>query len=191
MSKHRMLRAGVVALAREAGAEVVAESGEAARARVLVEEFVPDVLVFISDPLGSDAVDEFSHPERTLVLAFEADPALLRSTCGRRLGGYLLFSEAPARLSDALWGVAEGNGGWFSACATRALHTARPEAVLSERQREIVRLLAEGLSNDEIGDALHISSNTVKRHVTNVMARVGATSRAGAVAWAFRHGCVT
>jgi DNA-binding NarL/FixJ family response regulator len=59
---------------------------------------------------------------------------------------------------------------------------------LSDREVEVLRLVAEGLSNKEIADALHISTHTVARHVTNIMRKLDAANRAQAATMAFRRG---
>lgn len=61
---------------------------------------------------------------------------------------------------------------------------------LSSRQAEILRLIAEGLSNEEICATLYLSRNTVKTHIRTLYARIGVERRAQAVVWAYRHGVV-
>jgi DNA-binding NarL/FixJ family response regulator len=61
-------------------------------------------------------------------------------------------------------------------------------AGLSEREAEVIRLVAAGRSNREIGEALSISLNTVDRHVSNILTKIGASNRAEAASFAVRHG---
>jgi len=66
--------------------------------------------------------------------------------------------------------------------------TPRTSGRLTEREREVLRLLAEGLSNQQIADRLFLSKRTVEHHVGNILAKVGVASRAEALAYAVRHG---
>ena len=67
----------------------------------------------------------------------------------------------------------------------RATH--RPAGSLSEREAQVLRLIAAGKTNREIGEALFISEKTVARHVSNIFDKLGVSSRTGAAAWAFQH----
>jgi NarL family two-component system response regulator LiaR len=60
-------------------------------------------------------------------------------------------------------------------------------SLLSRREREVLRLVAQGRSNQEIADALYISIRTVKAHVTNIFTKIDVSSRSAAAAWAHRH----
>jgi DNA-binding NarL/FixJ family response regulator len=65
--------------------------------------------------------------------------------------------------------------------------THRPPGSLSDREMQVLHLLAAGKTNREIADALFISEKTVARHVSNIFDKVGVSSRAGATAWAYQH----
>lgn len=68
---------------------------------------------------------------------------------------------------------------------------APPPLVLTGRQRDMVELVAQELSNEEIARRLGISPQTVKNHMTMLMARLGCQTRVGVIVWAFRHGLLT
>ena len=68
--------------------------------------------------------------------------------------------------------------------------TRRPAGSLSEREAQVLRLLAAGKTNREIAEALFISEKTVARHVSNIFDKLGVSSRAGATAWAYQHNLI-
>lgn len=74
------------------------------------------------------------------------------------------------------------------ASAPRDVRAPTPPAQLSEREREVLRLLAAGKTNPQIAADLVLSPHTVDRHVSNIFAKIGTGNRTEATAWAFRHG---
>ncbi|HEX2979134.1 MAG TPA: response regulator transcription factor, partial [Anaerolineaceae bacterium] len=116
-----------------------------------------------------------------------------RSLCGAR--GYLLKEEEPDAVVQAVRALAEGRT-WISPLAVKALVEELPDggdtpAVdLSEREHDVLRLLAEGLDNPRIAETLSIAEGTVKNHVTNIYEKLGVHSRAEAVALAWKRGII-
>ncbi len=114
-----------------------------------------------------------------VILADELDADLVSLVLEQRLSGLLLSDAAGSDLAVSLRQVAGGHAvlpaGWQHAMAGE-----RPLAALSERQREVLRLLAEGLSYEEIGAQLFISANTVKFHVRSIFLRLGVRNRLAA-----------
>ena len=106
---------------------------------------------------------------------------LMAVVCERRgdLEGHRLELDAGRKL---LAGLEAG-----PCDADREEHDSRPAARLSERELQVLRLLAAGRSNRAIAEALFISEKTVARHVSNIFDKVGVSSRTGATAWAFHH----
>ena len=142
-------------------------------------------------------------PERVRVLivtTYEIDEYVFEAV---RAGasGFVLKDTAPAQLLEAIRTVHAGEA-LLSPSVTRRLMEAfasRPAAeavdeerlaVLTEREREVVALVAQGLSNDEIGRALDISTATARTHVSRAMVKLGARDRAQLVVIAYRSGLV-
>ncbi len=138
-----------------------------------------------------DATDQRSRV--LVVTTFDLDEYVFGSV---RAGaaGFLLKDRAPEDLAPAVRVVAAGDG-IVSPRATRRLlsafaapRTAVAPTVLTEREIDVVRLLAKGLSNEDIADRARISRATVKTHVSSVLAKLGLTSRLQIVVWAFENG---
>ena len=106
--------------------------------------------------------------------------------------GFVL-KEAPLEELVRAVTVAAGGGTYVDPTIARELAKpgAEPAAELTDREWEIIRLLARGLGNDEIGKALFISPATVRTHLRNGMSKLGASTRAQAVAIAFADGRIT
>lgn len=201
---HPSLRAGIrTRLEKEKDLQVVGETGSGLEALKLVDALRPHVLVLdmeLPDLSGVEvarrlhAVDD---PVRILILSAyhsESYIAALRD-CG--VAGYLTKQEPLETIVQAVKGIARGETGWLSRqvaavlmTRTGAVPTAGPDAILSEREREVLQLIAEGHSNQHIADRLFISESTVKKHVSSVYQKLELNTRAAAAAWAWKHGLV-
>jgi len=111
--------------------------------------------------------------------------------------GYLLKNSTSAELVDAIYRVQRGEAAISPVMSAKLLdefvaisqgNRQRPEDVLTERERDILRYIAQGMSNKEIGLALSISPHTVKAHLRHILDKLGLRSRTQAAAWAERHG---
>jgi two-component system, NarL family, nitrate/nitrite response regulator NarL len=130
---------------------------------------------------------------RVLLIAAEPDPGLVYTAIANGAAGYLTRDADARELCDALAAVARGKtvlaselqGGVFGEIRLRACHE-RP--FLSDREREILRLIADGLSAPRIGGMLHLSPATVKTHLQHIYEKLGVSERAAAVAAAMRRG---
>jgi DNA-binding NarL/FixJ family response regulator len=133
---------------------------------------------------------------RVLVLSAFDDDEYVFGMLSAGVSGYVLKDERLTTLVDAVHAVSRGET-WLSPriaskVARRAIGK-RPgtaETPLTDREREVLRLMAQGLENAEIGAALVIADRTVKFHVSNIYAKLGATSRTAAVVEAIRRGWV-
>ncbi len=147
----------------------------------------PDLLI-LSVGAGSGAVRERVQALRAwapgldiVILADRLDPSLVTLVLEQRLSGLLLTDSTAADLATSLQQVAAGHAvlpsGWQGVIAD-----AREDPVdsLSSRQLEVLRLLTEGLSYEEIGARLFISTNTVKFHVRSIFVRLGVRNRMAA-----------
>jgi DNA-binding NarL/FixJ family response regulator len=188
------------------GIEVVAEAedGEAAVAAVLSSN--PDVLLLdVRMPKlnGVDVLEVLAKqnrlPPTLLLTTFEDDAALV---CGVRAGarGYLLKGVLPETLIEAIRVLAAGGTYLYSPPVSATARTSvkgswrdvafdTPES-LTEREKEVLRLMASGIGNREIADALLLSEGTVKNHVSSIFAKLGVTDRTKAVLQAIVKGLV-
>jgi DNA-binding NarL/FixJ family response regulator len=129
-----------------------------------------------------------------VVTTFDLDDYVLGAV---RAGaaGFLLKDQAPEQLAAAVRTIAAGEGIVSPRATARLLREfvgpgpvdARPGG-LTEREADLVTLMAGGLSNEEIAERARISRATVKTHVSNILAKLGLTSRLQIVVWAYEHG---
>jgi DNA-binding NarL/FixJ family response regulator len=209
-----LVRAGIaMLLAAQSDIEIVGESGDGAQAVSQAASLQPDVIVMDVRMPTMDGVeatrlataDTFAadrdRPVKVLVLTtYNADEtvyAALRAGAS----GFLLKDAAPAELVAAVRAVAAGDG-WLDPSVTRAmLHefAARPQpcvrtpaelARLTPREREVLVLVAHGLSNTEIAGRLFIGEGTVKTHLGRILVKLSLRDRAQAVATAYQTGLV-
>jgi DNA-binding NarL/FixJ family response regulator len=190
---HTMFRAGVVEmLATVPEFEIVGEGGSSVEAITLAHEHQPDVAVLDLEMPGPGAkvtvrrVLDSSPGTKVVILTMHDDPGLVRELLDAGASGYLLKTAGRNELMAAIKSADGTQGSVLLAVSRRtALSLARADSgeteVLSRREIDVVSLLAKGRSNREIASALFISSGTVKRHLTNIYAKLSVTSRLEAV----------
>ncbi|HEX4977455.1 MAG TPA: response regulator transcription factor [Nocardioides sp.] len=186
--------------------EVVGEAADGHEAVARCVEQRPDVVLMDVRMPGLDGIDAtrevvaLEDPPRVLVLTtFDLDDVVYDAL---RAGasGFLLKDAPEDRLVTAIRVVAEG-GSLFAPSVTRRLieefartrgeRVAPPSlASLTERETEVLRALARGLSNTEIGAELYVSENTVKTHVARILMKLGLRDRVQAVVLAYESGLV-
>jgi DNA-binding NarL/FixJ family response regulator len=186
---HHLFRAGVIEmLATVPDFRIVAEGSSGVQAITLTHEHQPDVAVLDLEMPGPGAkatvrrVLEASAGTKVVVLTMHDDPNLVRELLEAGASGYLLKTAGRNELVAAIKSASGTQGSVLLAVSRRtALSLARTESgepeVLSRREIEVVSLLTKGRSNREIAAALFISGGTVKRHLTNIYAKLGVTSR--------------
>lgn len=192
---HPIVRQGLVSvLEDEADFDVVGAAGSSAEAVALAGRHQPDV-VLLDLELGAESgvtaitrLGEVSPASRILVFtAYDTDEHVFGAI---RAGasGYLLKGAPTEEIARAIRGVHAGGSHLEPRVAAKVLAEMnaprRGGALLSPRESEVLRLIAEGLSNKEIGRALTISERTARFHVTSILNKLGATTRAQAVALA-------
>lgn len=201
-----LVRGGLRALLDARGVEVL---GEAENGRAAVEaahRLRPDVLVMdIRMPVldGIAATREVvaaGLPTRVLILTTYDLDEYVYEGLRAGAGGFMLKASPPDRLVDAIEVVAAGEALLAPSLTQRLIeeHVRRPAPSaaqdrlreLTEREREVLVLIARGLSNDEIAKHLVVSLATVKTHVNRVLTKLGARGRAQAVVVAYETGLV-
>jgi DNA-binding NarL/FixJ family response regulator len=200
LDEHELVRRGVRSLLEDdQDLEVVGEAATAAEARVRVPVVRPDVAVVdvrLPDGDGVELCRELraADPELICLLMTSASPEdALYDAVRAGAAGYVSKHVNGCQLLAAVRTVA--CGGSLLARVTfeqleRLRHQARSEdplAVLTQQERRILVLIAEGRTNREIGQHLHLSVKTVKNYVTSVLAKLGMERRTQAVAWIARR----
>jgi DNA-binding NarL/FixJ family response regulator len=201
-----LIRAGLRAIIEaEPDLTVVGEAGDGAEVLPLVRRLRPDVVLMDVRMPAVDGIQASRHivetvtdpPKILVVTTFENDDYVYDAL---RAGanGFLLKRTRPEDIVRAIRLVVSGESLLFPS-AIRALAAAHgggqarglAHAGLTEREAEVLRLMATGLSNVEIGERLFVSVQTVKTHVGNVLAKLGARDRTQAVIVAYETGFVT
>ncbi|TDC83649.1 response regulator transcription factor [Micromonospora sp. KC606] len=187
-----LIRAGLRMLCEaQPDIEIVGEADNGREAISLATRLVPDVVVMDLRMPAVDGITATSRiladrpATRVLVLTTFGDddhlyPALTAGACG-----FLLKDAPPADLIDGIRRAAAGASPFsqevLQRLVQRAVHaraeTPQPTAGLTARERDVLDLVAEGLSNTEIADRLHIGVTTVKTHITNLMAKTNSPNR--------------
>ncbi len=196
---HQALREGLELLLDREGLSVVGTAGTAAEGRELVERLNPDVAL-VDIRLGEDSGIKLTaelvdaDPDRRIVLyTGSADVDLLISGLDSGARGYALKDGTPTELKTAVTTVAEG-GTYVDPRLHPALlsrKATQTQRVLSKREREIMDLLAQGLTGEQVAERLFLSPETIKTHIRNAMSKLEANTRVHAIAIALRDGFIS
>lgn len=195
---HPALRVGLrVLLDHEHDISVVGEAGDGPTALEMCEALAPDVVVLDCQLPGSEGGAVAASlrfrglPTRVIALSAYDDDRYLAGMVRSGAVGYLLKNEAPAQIVEAVRRVAGGETLWSPAQLRRAARwqedVARIRDAFTPREREVLVLIAEGLSNKEIAQRLVITVRTVDFHVSNVLHKLEMISRVEAALWAQEH----
>ena len=192
---HAVVRSGLrMLLEAEDDFVVVAEAGEidAARRKVLAHK--PDVLVLdlnMPGPPSLPAIPDLAAATAVVVLTMQNDPAFAREAFQAGARGYVLKEAADAELVEAVRAAAAGrtylNPSMGARMAAAPLEPAGAPDGLSDRELEILRLIALGHTNAEIGQKLFLSVRTVESHRSHIQQKTGRSSRAELVQYALSH----
>ena len=200
---HRLFRQGLIGLmnTRPDLVNVIGEAGTGREAVQFVERHHPDVVLMdlqMPDGDGLSAAAQIQqrwNDVRVVILtASESDEQLYRAV-RQGVAGYLLKSLDATELFDLLGGVAQGEVALTRAMAARLLkgiahqHVTEPTGdALTEREVEVLRLVAHGASNPQIAGELCITVNTVKVHLRNILAKLQLENRTQVAAYAVQAG---
>jgi DNA-binding NarL/FixJ family response regulator len=196
---HALLRAGLRSqLEREPGLAVAGEADTAERAVVMARKLQPDVILLdllLPRKGGYDAIPEIraAAPEaKILVVSSQAAPSSVRRALSAGAAGYLPKRSSERELVTAIRAVSEGAGYVDPELGARLVTPNGSPALepLSERERDIVHLLALGYTNHEIGKRLFISVRTVDTHRAHIMQKLGLETRAELVMFALANGVI-
>jgi two-component system response regulator NreC len=193
---HAVVRSGLrLLLDAEDGMRVVAEAGEIDTARRMVAAHRPDVLVLdlnMPGPPSLPAIPALAQQTAVVVLTMQNDPAFAREALQAGAHGYVLKEAADAELVQAVRAAAEGrtylNPELGARLAAAPPEPAGPPDDLTEREVEILKLIALGHTNAEIGGALYLSVRTVESHRAHIQQKTRRTTRAELVRYALDHG---
>ena len=191
---HPIVRDGLVGMfAREPGLEVVGEAASGPEGVVIVERLRPDVVLMDLRMPGGDGVAAIRSlvgrgiETRILVLTtYDTDRHIL-AALGAGAHGYLLKDTPRADLVRAVRDVAAGRP-VLAPQALDALAGRRFDQALTDREHEVLRVIATGGTNRAAADALMVSEATVKTHLAHAYAKLGVSDRAAAVRVAYERG---
>jgi DNA-binding NarL/FixJ family response regulator len=196
---HQALREGLELLLGRHGVDVVGTAGNAEAGRELIERLEPDVSLVdirLGEESGIDLtrkVLDGDSSRRVVLYTGSSDVELLISGLDSGARGYALKEGTPSELTGALETVA-GGGTYVDPRLRPALlsrQTTQRMPSLSKREREIMDLLSQGLTGEDVAARLFLSSETVKTHIRNAMSKLEAHTRVHAVAIALREGYIS
>ncbi len=196
---HPVVRSGLRGMIRsQPDLEVVAEAADGAEAVTLAGRFRPDVVLMDLRMPGMDGVaatasikEEYPEINVLILTTYDTDADILRAL-EKGATGFLLKDEREDRLFDAIREATRGKSSLAPGVASRLVERFRggADSHVSDREIEILMLVAQGRSNREIARELLISDSTVKAHMLHIFHKLGVTDRTAAVTTALRHGII-
>ena len=195
---HAVVRSGLrLLLEAEDDFAVVAEAGEIDTTKRMVAAHRPDVLVLdlnMPGPPSLPAIPELAQQTAVVVLTMQDDPAFARKALQTGALGYVLKEAADAELVQAIRAAAQGrtylNPELGARMAAAPAEPHGPPDDLTEREVEILRLIALGHTNAEIGKQLYLSVRTVESHRAHIQQKIRRTTRAELVRYALDHSLI-
>lgn len=193
---HHVVRMGLQAILRgEPDMEVVGTASSAGEALRLLPDLEVDVLLTdlrMPDMTGIELINELVklRPEMPVAVLsnYHSDEDVFNAVkAGAK--AYILKSATMEQIFDAVRTV-HGGGRWLPPLILEQVSDRLSRVELTARETEILQLIAQGLRNQEIGDKLFISKNTVRNHILNLLQKLGTTHRTEAVALAIQQGLV-
>jgi DNA-binding NarL/FixJ family response regulator len=189
---HAVFREGLRRLIEEdAALSVVGEAANGEEALALAAELLPDVLVLdvqmpgMPGPEVARLIRDRGLSARVLGLSAHDDPAYVERFLNGGALGYVTKDRPPSLIVEAVRQVAQGMPIWLVRHPlTSPLHE------MTERERDILRLLGSGLANEDIAVRLTVAESTVRNALTLIYDKIGVTTAREAVAWAWRHNLV-
>jgi two-component system, NarL family, response regulator NreC len=193
---HAVVRQGLrLLLEAEADLEVVGEASDLKQTFTILRELAPAVLVLdlhMGRELSLSTVAEFravAPQTAVVILTMEDDPAFVAPAWSAGAAGYVLKEASRSDLVRAIRTVGAGGRYLDPAIGGLALSSA-DEAALTERELEVLRLVALGHTNAEIAKQMYISPRTVETHRANLQGKLGTAGRPELVRYALEHGVI-
>lgn len=207
---HQIMREGLrLVLTREPGFTVVGEAANGEVALAEIEELRPDVAVVDIEMPGLNGVElsfrlRETRPElKVLILSAHAEVSVVQESLRAGVAGFMLKAGAAVELVRAVHAVMAGETFFCPHVSTVLAEEMRrrgvegggggggPLSMLTERETDILRRVADGQATKEIAFALEISSRTIEAHRANLMTKLGIYTAAGLTKYALRHGLTT
>jgi len=199
---HEMVRIGLAAvLGTEDDFEVVGEASSGMEGIRLAEEYKPDVVLMDLVMDGMDGIEttrrmlQIVPSCKVIVLTSYIDDEKIYPVIEAGAFSYLLKTSRAGEIADAIRAAVKGQPILESQVASKIMNRFRqnrqksePHEELTDREMEVLRLIAKGKSNQEVADELFIGIKTVKFHVTNILAKLGVEDRTQAAIYAHKHG---
>ena len=201
---HEVVRTGLVSMLAGSEVKIVAEAGTGAEAVKLAVKHKPDVVLLdirMPDADGLETLDKI-HREvpktRVVMLSTYDNPTYVARAVALGASDYVLKGSSRKELIATIVATAEGKSpsanGELRRVASAMSKNGNPapseDVPLTTRETQVLRHVALGLSNREIGHSLSISIETVKEHVQNILRKISLTDRTQAAVWAVRRGLV-
>jgi len=201
---HQLVRAGIASLLKDIpGIEVVGEASDGQQAVTLASELRPDVLfldVAMPGMSGLEALAVINETEpavRVVILSMhDSEEHVLRAL---KLGavGFMLKDAAPEELAQAIKAVNKGNT-WLSAAVSKTViasylernGSVEVQSLLTVRQNQVLKMIAEGCSTKEVGFSLNLSVKTIETYRTQIMDKLDIHDLPGLVRYAIRQGII-
>ena len=202
---HEVIRTGLASLLSEASVKIVAEAGTSAEGIKLASKHKPDVILLdiqMPDGDGLEAIGGFkkSAPKASIVILSNFDnPTYIARAVALGAADYVLKGASRSDLMKVISAAAEGKSPSSAGELAKVAETMAKkntvdidggEISLTNRETQVLRHVALGLSNQETAEALKISIETVKEHVQNILRKLAVADRTQAAVWAMKKGLV-
>jgi DNA-binding NarL/FixJ family response regulator len=197
---HPVARGGLRGLLEKAiDIEVIGEAADGPETLRMVEALAPDVLLLDMEMPGLKGVEVAQQLQATgssvriLALSAYDDKEYISGLLSSGAAGYLTKGEIPQTIVEAVRGVARGEAGWVSrqiAAEMASWTQEEQQRELTKREMEVLQLVVQGKTNQEVALDLGISDKTVEKHLENVYSKLGVASRVEAAVRAVRDGLV-
>jgi DNA-binding NarL/FixJ family response regulator len=199
---HAIWRGGVRSMLEDTEFEIVGEASSGREAVEIARQVHPRLVLLDIRMAGGDGLDalvalKHEHPRMAIVMLTTYDnPTYMARAVAGGAAGYLLKGIDQDEMLQALRAVANGDTLLARQDLVRSLRGVSEMAAgskdliepLTDRELEVLRLLATGLSNRDMGSILFIAESTVKTHVEHIIGKLGVSDRVQAAVWAARHG---
>ena len=194
---HPMVREGMRSMLEPAGVQIAGEAGTGEDALRMAAALEPDVVLLDLELPDLDGLavlrrlKAFERPIAVLVVTMHDDPALVRRAVEGGAAGYVLKGVGRGELLSALEAVRHGGSVFDPSLLRATLSEPKADEALTSVEQDMLRLVAQGLTNREIGKRLHWSVGTVKKYLQRTLEKLGASDRTQAAVEAVKRGLLS